>query len=77
MVEAYPAGASGSIDQCIQDSPVCYGIRTIFHRFCLTVRRGYRTTVQVIAADYDRCFYLTFSYQLVEQQTSFLTLAHA
>ena len=62
--------AARHIHQGIEQRPVRYGVRAVFHCFGFPVRRGNRTGVQMIPSDDDGCLQLPRSDHLVELQPS-------
>src|SRR5260221_6703947 len=48
-----PTGAARGVQQSVQDWPVGYGIRAVFHSFRFAIRRGDRSRIEMIAADRD------------------------
>src|SRR5437588_2545185 len=75
VVNRYPRGAGSRVQHRVQQRPVGYSIAAILHRFCLAEGRGYRTRIQVIAANYDRSLDPSFFHQIVHGQTESGALA--
>src|SRR5258708_37552940 len=57
--------------------PVGDGIASIFHAFCLSVGRGDRAAVEMVAADDDRCGNLAVPHHLIEGQAEAVPLSKA
>src|SRR5277367_4564659 len=65
VVDAHPGCSCGSVDECVQQGPVGYGVGAVEHAFGLAVGRCYGAGVEVVAADDDWGADLAASYQLV------------
>src|SRR6516225_2874447 len=72
-----PRCAARSIDERVQQRPVGDRVGAVFHRFSFAVRGSNRTTIQMIAPDYDGRLQLAPGHQLVQRQPEFVALAVA
>ena len=68
VMEAYPMGACGGVEQCIEYRPIRDGIAAVAHRFGLAIGRGNAAGVEMIASDDDRRFDLAVADEIVESE---------
>src|SRR5699024_5478617 len=66
MVDADPARATDTIDECIQYRPISDRIASILHRLCLSIGRSDGTGIQMVSANDDRSFQFPACHQLID-----------
>ena len=69
VVQRYPSGAAGGVQQGIEQRPVGNGVRAVLHRFGFAVGAGHRAGIQVIAANHNRGGYFAGTHHFVKRQT--------
>src|SRR2546423_524527 len=75
VMERYPCRAGSSIQQCVEQRPVGYGIGTVAHGFGLAVGACDGPRIQMIAADDYWRLQLAFGDHLVEFEPGAMTTA--
>ena len=65
-MKRHPACPAGGVQQRIQNGPVSYGIRSVFHAFCFAIGRSDRSGVEVISADGDRRFQIAALHEFID-----------
>src|SRR5574343_237041 len=71
MMQTYPTGTAGCIDEGIQDRPVGYRITTIHHGFSFAIGRSHGSGIEMIATDHDRRLYFSGAHQFIESKSGF------
>ena len=77
IVDADPGGARRRVHQRVQQRPIGDRIRAVQHALGLTIRRGDRSGVKMVAANHDRRRNFAGTHQLVHRQTQLRPLAVA
>src|SRR5882757_4719973 len=77
VVDADPGCSRGGVHECVQQGPISDCVGAVQHAFRLSIRRGDRTSVEVIAADDDRRRDFAATYQLIDGQAELGSLAVA
>ena len=65
VVDRYPGRACGSVNQRIEERPICDRVAAVEHSFGFAIRRCDRACVEMIAPDDNRRFDFTALHQFV------------
>src|ERR1700693_2194863 len=76
-VEGNPRGATGGIDERVENGPIGDGVGAVFHGFGFAIGGSDGAAVEMVAADYDRSFKFTFGDEVVESQAELVEFAVA
>ena len=77
VVNRYPRGARGTVQQGIEHRPVRDGVGAVLHRFGFAVRRGDRARIEMVAADHDGRLQLAAGDHLVKGESQPVAVAQA
>ena len=77
VMQRNPGAARGAVEQRVEQRPIGDGVGAVLHRLRLTIGRGDRARIEMIAADDDRRLQFAALNHLVEREAQAMAIAEA